>query len=652
MVLSYSERMQRSAERSRELAKHGRDIYPIPNIQDPAQRLACRSDLKRFCLTYLASWFSKPFGRPHLLLIESLQRILVEGGRQAVALPRGAGKSTLVASSLLWALLYGHRKYVCVLGANSRAAKKFIGLLGVALSTPHTPLARDFPDVCYPFSSLGGSYIQARGQHLCGRLTRPSCTSDTIILPSIPGSPASGSRVVAMGINSATRGQSAETPDGQVIRPDTLLLDDVQTDSDSVSPARIEKLQSLIAGALKGLAQSGSRLAQISTCTVCQADDLADRLLNDPLWNGIRTSAVESMPDDMDAWRTYRDILYDEGEDAARQYYLDNYSAMNKGAVTSWPDDYDPAHFVDALHYEMTNWAEDERSFYSERQNKPQRPTGLQAILSAGEICRKLSHIPQYSCHPHTHKITAAIDCHDDILFYSVLGLSADYTGSILTYGSYPKQSRPYFHRGSGIVDLQRIYGGEPSSNLLQGLVELLTNLNQYRFSIEGMRGELPISRILIDSGWRGEVVAEAIRRSNVTTAMCCKGISVRSYQKPMNEWPKKQGRVIGWHCVEERINGKVLLLVDVNYWKSKIHESLAVPAGQRGELTIYGDDPTRHKMFADHLVAETPRIEEGTNTVISWCPKPNTENHYLDTVVYSLAAGVSLGLRPSDCII
>lgn len=652
MTLSYSEKVRRNAERSRILSKGGRDIAPLPSIQDPATRLACRDDLERFCITYLPSWFSKPMGEPHKALIQSLQQILRDGGRKAVAMPRGSGKSTIVAASIVWALLYGYRRFIVVVGANSKASHKFVSLISTTLSQPYTPLSQDFPEVCYPIQALGGSVVQARGQHYRGGLTRIQITAEQITLPTIPASPSSGSRLVAVGIGSAIRGQSAEAPDGSILRPDCVLLDDIQSDADSVSPARIDKLKGLVSGVIKGLARSGERLAQICTCTVVNVDDLADQMLEDPLWNGLRTSALSSMPTNLDLWREYRDVLYEQGEQEARAFYREHYADLTRGAIASWPADYDPSHFDDAIHYNMHLWAEDERSFYSERQNQPQRPSGLGEILSAGEIAEKLSYIGRGNAHEKTYKITAGVDVHDDIFYFCVLGLQADYTASVIDYGSYPRQSRPYFHRGSGIVTLQQVYGGEAASNVLRGLEALIRYLGDQRYYIEGGH-EHAIDRILIDSGWRNEVVYEAIRRANFPPAIACKGVSIKSNQKPMNDWSKKSGRVVGWHVVEERLqSGKTSVLCDVNYWKTRLQEALSTPAGKAGEMTLYGSDPSVHRMLADHLSAEQPKIEEAENTVVVWTQKPTRENHLLDCCVYAYAAGVTLGLKPSDCVV
>lgn len=647
---TYIERIQESAERSRERARMGKDIYPIPPIVDPARRLRCRDDLERFCIEYLPEWFSKPFGSSHRALISSLETILREGGRKAIAMPRGSGKSTLVCASIIWALLNGYRRYICVLGSSGKAARKFISLISATLASDHTPLSDDYPECCYPIQCLGGSAIQARGQHLRGALTRIQMNAETLVLPSIVSSPSSGSRVVAFGITSSIRGQSAEAPDGSIIRPDCVLIDDVQSDADAISPARVQKLQGLISGVVKGLAKSGERLAQICTCTVVSPDDLADQMLEDPLWSGLRVSALSSMPSNMEAWRTYRDVLFEQGEQSARAYYREHYDELTKGAVASWPADYDASYYEDAIHYNMSMWSEDERSFWSERMNQPQRESGLENILSAGEIAEKLSHIPHYHCHEHAYKLCCGIDIHDDLIYYAILAFRPDYSAEIIDYSTYPKQNRPYFYRGSGIVSLSQVYKGEPASNVLRGLEALIRHLGEQRYYVEG-GAELAITRILIDSGWRNEICYEAIRRANVPGAIAAKGVSIRSAQKPMMEWTKKHGRIKGWHVVEERIEGKSVVLIDTNYWKARLHEALSTPYGQAGEMTLYGSDPQAHRMIADHLVSEIPKVEEGENTVITWQIRPSAENHLLDCVCYGYAGGVTLGLKPSDCV-
>jgi hypothetical protein len=45
--------------------------------------------------------------------------------------------------------------------------------------------------------------------------------------------------------------------------------------------------------------------------------------------------------------------------------------------------------------------------------------------------------------------------------------------------------------------------------------------------------------------------------------------------------------------------------LYDTNFWKSFIHARLAVAQGDKGCLSLYGNDPNRHQLYADHMTSE-----------------------------------------------
>jgi hypothetical protein len=87
--------------------------------------MACRKDLKAFCLAYFPKVFKLPFSSYHLQVIERLEEMMIKGtGKLSLAMPRGSGKTSLATAAAIWALLYGHRRYVVVVGANREAAEK------------------------------------------------------------------------------------------------------------------------------------------------------------------------------------------------------------------------------------------------------------------------------------------------------------------------------------------------------------------------------------------------------------------------------------------------------------------------------------------------------------------------------------------------
>ena len=82
-------------------------------------------------------------------------------------------------------------------------------------------------------------------------------------------------------------------------------------------------------------------------------------------------------------------------------------------------------------------------------------------------------------------------------------------------------------------------------------------------------------------------------------------------------------------------------VVFDTNYWKSFIHARLAVTMGDRGCLSLFGDNPTLHRLFAKHITAEYRVKTAGRGrTVDEWKLRPgNPENHWLDCLVGSTVA-------------
>jgi phage terminase large subunit GpA-like protein len=82
-------------------------------------------------------------------------------------------------------------------------------------------------------------------------------------------------------------------------------------------------------------------------------------------------------------------------------------------------------------------------------------------------------------------------------------------------------------------------------------------------------------------------------------------------------------------------------VLFDTNFWKSFVHARLAVPMGQRGCLSLFGDKPETHRLFAEHLTAEyRVRAEGRGRTVDEWKQRPErSDNHWLDCLIGAAVA-------------
>ena len=221
---------QNMARRSRERTAAVADIGKIPAVKDPARRESCRLDLHRFLVSYFPhSTGLKPFSPDHIRAIARDQRCALEGGRFANAFPRGFAKTSIGENLILWGTLYGHVKFSPIFGADAAAAAANIDSIKMELAE-NDLLYADFPEVCHAVRALEGKPQRCASQTYAGELTHIQWKADTVVLPTIPGSVASGAILKAKGITAAGRGLKHKRPDGTNQRPDLIVLDDFQTD--------------------------------------------------------------------------------------------------------------------------------------------------------------------------------------------------------------------------------------------------------------------------------------------------------------------------------------------------------------------------------------------------------------------------------------
>ena len=55
-------------------------------------------------------------------MIRKIEAAVLHGGLFALAMPRGNGKTTICERAMLWACLYGYRRFGCLIGATERDA--------------------------------------------------------------------------------------------------------------------------------------------------------------------------------------------------------------------------------------------------------------------------------------------------------------------------------------------------------------------------------------------------------------------------------------------------------------------------------------------------------------------------------------------------
>ncbi|MBI5939831.1 MAG: phage terminase large subunit family protein [Caulobacterales bacterium] len=656
----YAAHREAMREKAKLESESGRDIGALPSIENPARKAAAARSFQAFCESYFPEVFALRFSADHLKVIAKTEQAVLEGGLFALAMPRGSGKTTIAECACLWAILYGHREFVCLIGSDEQHASDMLESLKTELDTNELILA-DFPEVAFPIHCLDGIAHRANGQLYRGARTHIGWTAKEIILPTIPGSKASGAIIKVAGITGRIRGMKFKRPDGRAVRPSLVVLDDPQTDESARSLSQCQHREAILAGAVLGMAGPGKKIAGIMPCTVIRPGDMADRILDrevHPEWNGERTRMVYAFPTATKLWDEYAKYRADglragHGLADATAFYLANRDAMDAGSAVAWTERFNHDE-ISAIQHAMNLKLQDEHAFWAEYQNEPLPEIGEEdGELSAEHIVAKLNGLEHRALPSGTDHLTAFIDVQQKALFYVVCAWSSDFTGWVVDYGTWPDQRRPYFT----LRDLKHTMAAATKGAGLEG--QIYAGLEAATKDLCGRRyrrddgAEMSIERLLIDANWgqSTDVVYQFCRQSaNAALLLPSHGRFVGAASMPFNEYKRKRGDRPGHNWRIPSVVGKRTVrhvLYDTNFWKSFIHARLGVAMGDPGCLSLWGHQPERHRLLAEHLTAEHRVRTEGRGRVVDeWRLRPErADNHWFDGVVGCAVAASILGV-------
>jgi len=660
------DRREAKNRHERNLTESIQDIGSIPGIVNQARRDSCENDLRKYCETYHASAFDKAWGDDQLLVIQKLEQVVLRGGQIALAMPRGSGKTTLAVKASEWALLYGHRRWVALVGATSPKAIRL--LRGIRTSLRFNDLLlEDFPEVCFPLRKLEGQARRAIGQKTNGIETLITWENEEIVFPTVVGSKSSGSVITVAGITGDIRGQQKQLADGSIIRPDIAICDDPQTKGSASSATQTADRLGILNGDILGLAGPGVCIAVVVPITVIANRDMADQLMDrteSPEWDSVRTKMLYGEPsgESIKLWDTYREIrhsdLLNNGDGGpAREFYGENQDAMDDGLRAGWPARMVPTD-ISAIQHAMDLRFRNEAAFLSEYQNQPQE-SDKDDTLTAKDLARRVGYTERYVAPATADRIVAFIDVQKEALFYVIMSFSNDYTGTIIDYGAWPEQGTTNFVYGSIRHKLSELYRGAGFEDVLKeglsGLCETILD-RTYR---DDQGDERSISRVLVDANWGQS--RNAIYRWCITCKW--KGIVLPSHGKfvgastePLNaNVGRKPGIKIGthWRISRTQETGNRYVLYDANFWKSFVFSRFATEPGRRGSLVFYSARPHVHETIIGHCKAEYPvRVMGRGREVDEWKMQPGApDNHWFDGIVgCHVAAGIegcTMGDKP-----
>lgn len=646
------------ARRNREASAAGRDIGDIPEVSDPERRESCRMDFRLFCETYFHDSFSLKWSDDHLKCISKIEQCVLVGGLFALAMPRGSGKSSLSEAAAVWAMLYGHREFVCLVGATETAALEMLESIRTEIESNEL-LDADFPEVCYPISKLEGIVSRANGQTVHGERTRITWTANEIVLPTVKESVSSGIIVRCAGITGRIRGMRYKRSDGRSVRPDLVIVDDPQTRDSARSLSQNRTRERILSGDILGLAGPGRKIAGIMPCTVIERGDMADVILDrdkHPEWNGERCKMLYAMPSHMELWEEYFSVMDESLRELgnisrATEFYRENRDRMDEGAVVAWPERHNDDE-ESALQNAMNLMHRDHFAFSSEYQNEPMSDDeDMDRMLSADEIASKTNGLDRMVVPLDCHRLTMFVDVQKTCLFYTVCAFSDDFTGAVIEYGTFPEQNTRRFSLSTITRRLCDIYKSSVEAQLYSGISALVKDKASCVYSREDGT-ELQIGLIAIDANWgiSTDIVYQFCRQTEFRGRVIpAHGRYVGASSKPMSEYRKKPGERVGlnWIVTSSASQRAIRhIAFDTNFWKSFVHERLASPIGDRGCLTLYGSRPYEHELYAEHMTAEfRVRTQGRGRTVDEWKLRPDrSDNHWLDCTVGCAVLASSMG--------
>ena len=655
---AYDRHKKRSASAKRIVSSEARDIGEMPKVADPKRRESCRQGFRAFCETYLADLFPLAWSPDHLTAIAKIEGAVLRGELFAFAMPRGSGKTTLCEAACLWSMLYGHRQFIVLVGADQTIASSMADSLKAQIENNDT-LLEDFPEACYPVRCLDRIAQRAKGQTYQGTPTEMQWAADQITLPWIKGSVSAGACVRVAGITGRIRGLKHTRPDGSSIRPSLVLIDDPQTDESAASPSQCATREKILSGAILGLAGPGSKIAGLTTITVIRPDDLADRLLDrtrHPSWQGERSQLVYEWPTAEDLWLEYGELRRagqrsGAGTSEADAFYAERREAMDAGTRVAWPERHNSDELSAIQHAWNLRIDRGDAAFFAEYQNTPLADHVESDKLDKRALAGRVTNVPRGTVPANHHRLTAFVDVQDRVLFWLVASWSDTFGGHVVSYGVYPDQGVSFFEAGSAKRTLAAAAKGAGFEAALSAGLEHLTQTILAKDWKREDGTDMRISQLMIDANWgkSTQTVRTFCKRSPFSGVILpSHGRGIGASSPALNDKGKARGDRLGLNWRINQVQGQRSCTYDTNYWKTFTASRLRLATGDPEAIVFCAGE---HDMLWDHLTNEYPVRTESARgrTVDEWKLSGNRfENHWWDCLVGAAVAASITGVSPA----
>lgn len=167
--------------------------------------------------------------------------------------------------------------------------------------------------------------------------------------------------------------------------------------------------------------------------------------------------------------------------------------------------------------------------------------------------------------------------------------------------------------------------------------------------------GVWPIQMMLVDAGWQTEAVfqiwAKLTDRARLAGWIPVFGRGSAFMEKQRYTAPMKKSKhavEIGdhWHVGRNLTHRGWHVLSDSDYWKTIVHESLALKPGDPGSMTLYAGSDTEHRKLAQHISNEVKKQERDPKRGVIEVWERKGDQHWLDALHYGFVGLQRLGWR------
>ena len=662
------------AEAKRRRNAQGAEIGEIPPVVDPKRRADAEKSLSEWAAVYCAHRHRNPDSKNHATMYTALDRAIASPETWlALQAPRGEAKSFKSSEALLYAVMTGRKKFVCCFTSSMSTTETLAQYLEGQFLLESGPFYEDYPEV---FAALDtqGNYAQRKvtykGQDVDMAWGALLNGKKVYKFPKIEGCPYSGAIIVLQSITSKIRGMGIVDSNGVPMRPDLILIDDVQDYEVSQNPNRVAKYLEKTDKDILGLS-GDSPLSMIVLGTPFHKDCYMSRIMRDKRFDGITLQSVYSFPKHMELWEEYRKLweaTYDEtllqlgplekrksaeeAYKAASAFYAAHRPEMDEGAEISWPARYEKKYSgISPIENIMREYLliMREEAFNQEKQCLVTEKAADVETLDEDRFLAKCSKtLPEWVSPDWASKLTAAIDVHGNVLYWTLAAWGPGFDGHVVSYGNWPKQPRSAWKQARVPHSLRQMYKGRGDSGALrQGLEDLVNFLLNQRYQRED-GSEIFLEKIIIDNnnGLFRKTVTNFIKESAHREKLV--GYVADWYASGHQPRKRSEEGGIEWKYTPDSHRREVVAFRD--YWKAFALSRWLTPVGDSGCMTIYKGGPSHHRRFYSELTAKKfrPVVLSSGKSILRWDDKAEGDDHYgdCDTMNFIAANIVGVGTK------